>query len=524
MWNAPPLTGSPAARGRMRRTIFAAVLVGVVLAIYAPVMIDVYGAADDFPTFFPVDDHILRIYRADGRPVLELLLQSVGPWVETLGDLRLLRGVSVLGIGLLGLALYRATRRLFPEDGARLAVVIAICCLPALTVFAAWATVWSYAWGAALAVIAGGCSWHAARRATASHWGRAAWLAAISSMMLVTIFWTYQPLVSWFWLVGLISLLEGRFVRRRWVRRQWCWFTAVGIAQMGICFVALKLFLLVGGVEAKERVQLLSDPLAKVVALARTTAPMVLAQWQVIDVNRKPLMLAISGGTSGLIILVGGYLFLRRQWQEANRPGVPVLAGWLAAVSISLALAHIHGLAVDVNVKNYRTVGALSVGVTLLLFWSLRQFVECLPGTAPRSLRHGGTAAVLALMAAAVARQNLEHYWTRPYGLGFEYLVTQLEEGLTPQTRQIHLIRQTVDDGIVTERAIHSFGRPLSEPEWVMPGLVIAALRESSEPRRFEDFVISDSLDPAQVPPGDDVLVIDMRRLKQFRQGTTGGR
>lgn len=495
--------------------LLSLLIVAVLAGLYWPVMQAVYGAADDFPTFFPVDDHIPRIYRADGRPVLELLLGLVDGWVDHLADLRLLRGISVIGIGLLCVALFHATRRLFPLREYRLAVCIAIGALPTLVVFAAWATVWSYAWGAMLAVIAGMIAWRGCRLRESSAFGQAVlcWLA--SSILLVLIFWTYQPLVSWFWIVGLIAVLDDRFLRNRFYRRECAWFVAAGVGQMGVCFVALKAFILLSGVEAKSRVQLLSDPVAKVLAVGRTTVTMVLDQWQVVDVDRKLFMLSVAALTA-LVILVG-FGVTWRSLAKDGRTKVGTRLLWLAAIGICLALSHVHGLAADVNVKNYRTIGALCVGTTILLAWALGRIVTACFYQEQQRIIMRILAGWFLIVSLGMGQANLMHYWTSPYPQGYAYLVEQLQQNLSPTTRRIHLIRQTVDDGIVTEHAMHAFGRPLTEPEWVMPGIVVAALRDIPGDWPLEEMTLTDSLDPADVPTGDDVVVIDMRALKQLR-------
>lgn len=507
---------SPAVRSKL---LLSLLIIVVLLGLYWPVMQAVYGAADDFPTFFPVDDHIPRIYRADGRPILELLLYLVSGFIRQLADLRLLRGISVLGIGLLCVALFQATRRLFPRPEYRLAVCISIGALPTLVVFAAWATVWSYSWGAMLAVVAGMICWRGCRLRESNSYRKAIFCWLASTIFLVLIFWTYQPLVSWFWIVGVIAVLDDRFLRNRFYRHECAWFVAAGFVQMATCFVALKAFILLSGVEAKSRVQLLSDPVAKVLALGRTTVTMVLDQWQVVDVDRKPFMLLIAALTA-LIILAGFIVALARP-SIRSRVSVRMRLLWLGAIVCCFALSHVHGLAADVNVKNYRTIGALCVCTTILLTWSLRLITESVFSGERGRLVLRIVAGWLLIVSLGMAQANVVHYWTSPFPRGYAYLVEQLEEKLTPNTRRIHLIRQTVDDGIVTERAMHAFGRPLTEPEWVMPGIVIAALRDIRQEQIDLNLQLeySDSLSPSDAPEGDDVVVIDMRELTKFRSG-----
>jgi len=507
---------TPARSKRWRGNVLAAVLIVVaMLAVYYPAIQSNYGATDDFPTFFPVDDHIPQIYRADGRPILELLLVAIDPPVNNLACLQILRGISIVGIGLLGFALFFAARPVIEDRIVRICLAIAAGCLPTLTVFAAWATVWSYAWGAALAIVAGGLSWLAVRSYTARRSWQALLWVLVSCLAVVLIFGTYQPLVSWIWVVGIGLLLDRRVISFRLARRQVAAWMAIGITQMALCFVALKSYFLLTSIEPKSRAQLLSEPLEKIAAIVRHTLPMALAQWQVIDANRKAWMIAIAAATP-LVVVIGLVCFALRNQKQKRQTSFQAYLLWGSGLVICLALCHVHGLAINANVKNYRTMGALAVAVTLLLFWAIRNLSDIMASGEWKRFMCRALALLVAVSAAVVARQNLTHYWTQPYSQGYDFLVAELKNGLTPETRRIHLIRQSVDDGMVTEKAIHSFGRPLTEPEWVMPGLVIAALHDIAPNRDWKALEITHSLTPPNKEP--DMVMIDMRKLKELHR------
>lgn len=510
----------PLAHSRLLGAALAVLIVVVLTATYAPAIFAVYGCTDDFPSFFPVDDTIRNVFLADARPTAALLMQTGRAWVERMEDLGAIRGVAILAIGLFCVLLFHAARRVFPDLFYRAAVCVAVGCLPAFTVFAAWATMWFAALGVPIALAGAMLAWRGCRYAGAGRYAAAAGCWGISLVVTLLLFTTYQPLVTWFWVVGLIAVLDARFVRFASQRRRCAWFLAVGLAQLVPCFLFMKLYFPLTGVVPKERVGLVTDPLDKLLFLMRTTVPQVLTLWQVIDVNRKPLMLAIAVASALVLILGIGFYVRRANSGSHGQRSVTWgrLGLWLAAVAACLVLCHLHGIVVGANVKNYRTVAALSVGVALLFFWSLGQIVPRYARL--RRSRAARVAASLVVVALSVvmARTNLEHYFTRPGALGYAWLVEQLEERLTPATRRVHLIRQGVDDGIVTERPFHSFGRPLTEVDWVMPGLVIAALRDAAPQRDPSELELTHSLDPAEAPTGDDVLVIDMRELKRFRE------
>jgi hypothetical protein len=200
---------------------------------------------------------------------------------------------------------------------------------------------------------------------------------------------------------------------------------------------------------------------------------------------------------------------------------------WLAFVIVLLLLAHAHWLATDYSAKNYRTATAFTAGITLLIGWSLMQIANLSHSADMRAKLLRGCFSLMLLIALLKGTHNLNHYWIGPYSIGFRFLTDQISEGVKPETKRIHVIRQQAGEGIVTERNIYVFGRPFSdmEWEWAPKALVHSGLIESGKigtdvnrPREFEvsSSVTGESL-PAHVG-SEETLLIDMRQLMQWRR------
>ena len=87
---------------------------------------------------------------------------------------------------------------------------------------------------------------------------------------------------------------------------------------------------------------------------------------------------------------------------------------------------------------------------------------------------------------------------------------------VSPAIDHIHMIRQSPEEGIVVERNIYNFGRPFSDFDWAIEGLVRAALADT---RKDTDVgTITHGLSDDFIPQGTEVAVIDMRVLVQFRE------
>jgi len=502
--------------------IAVAVICGLTLTTYRPVGRSTYAALDDFEIFY-TDVDVEKIFRESGRPLLGLAHRAVSPYIYHLEDLKWLRRISLGGICLLGTLLFSATKPLARDPVSRAMLVIALLCLPSITVLSAWATVWTFPWGAALGLGAGMVAWSAIRGWFVGWRWRCLVLLGMSTAMVLAAMFIYQPSVSWFWVMGLVVVLDSRFTRYRTHRRRVFCLLAVGLLQLVICFAALKLYLLLAVVDPQERTLLLADPVAKLTMLFRVVVPMVLSQWQVVDVTRKPFILMLSGISMAAVVtglVIRSARILAGQSQGRVKAGPRrLIALWLVAILVMLTLAHIHWLAVDANVKNYRTVTTLAVGVTLLLWHTTFQLARGLMRPEYRNLFIWAVSLGLVTLAVGKARSNLDRYWISPYTTGYQFLVRTLQEELTPEIKRIHLVRQSPEDGIVPPGLIHNFGRPLTEVPWVTQGLVTVALRDlPGEAWTEQPLEITDSLEMIDTAGDTSILVIDMRQLKRFRR------
>lgn len=502
-------------RRRWHAAIDLSLIVVILGVVYSPVLTHRHAFTDDFWVFFS-DEDLSQTYFSAGRPIVAIVWLWIHERIDRVDLLAPLRLFSLLSVCAIACQIYFLARRFTSLRVARVGVALSVCALPSVTVLVAWASCWMYAFAALTALWAGMVAEHAAHAATNKP-AKAPVLFLSGLGLLAITLGIYQPAAGWFWIVPLVSLLDRRFLTCGHYRTRVFALFAVGIIQFVACFLALKLYFVVTGIVPQERSELLRDPLAKLNAVIRIQVPLILNQWQVLDASQKPQMIA-TGMIVAAVLVAGGLAFiyrriLMRAGVHARRSMVIV---WPISLFIALAMTHVHWWVVDYNAKNYRTAGALAAGVAIVLWWSLLQFIPRLRRVPLRRRLAACVSIALVTVALTKCSKNLDRFWIYPYSTAYAFTVRELNAKVSPTTEHIHVIRQTQGEGIVTGMKIYNFGRPFSDFDWAIEGLVRVALAEADVGADVQE--ITHGFGDEPVPSGSDVCVIDMRELVQFRK------
>ncbi len=180
--------------------------------MYLPALIFTYGLKDDY-TFLATAHGYVHAGQGEpmastrlGRPIFGVLT-----WVldAAIPDIRLLwvaRALSVVGMVLFGLILYRALRLLVTKRWSAVLIALLICSLPPFVVYVGWATLFCAPYSAALGALA---ALGAADAADAAGPARVRKLLLGAGLLLLALC-IYQPTAMAFWLVALIGALSHR--------------------------------------------------------------------------------------------------------------------------------------------------------------------------------------------------------------------------------------------------------------------------------------------------------------------------
>ena len=510
-------------------TILACVL-GTLL-MHGSVLIARYGSTDDFWLYFQSwqpDEarYPATIYLSAARPITAWAWSTVRPGIESTADLIPLRFMSLLGLMALALCVVDACRESMRRETHRVFLALAVLALPVCTTFAAWATVWIYPWSAVAALLAArfiGDSLVPLEpsfpRGSIIRICQALTGIAFAILAAVISLGIYQPTFGWYWLAPLAMAWSAWFqAMPRAHQRYWVQF-GFGVIALAGAFFAQRLVPAVAGIALQDRSDLVLRPWEKLEAALRVQVPIVSNGWFIVDATRK-WQVAILGCLILGLVLVLVIRAARGQDLRAAVLGV-------SQVTLALALCHVHWWAVAYTAKNYRTSGALTASLMVTLAIALavtyeRRFACEKPRSDWLKVMTWG----LSFTALVVGAFNTWYYWVSPLSRSLAYLQKQVLAELTPETREIHIVRQRQFEGLVPGQPIYEHGQPLTDFEWAIDGVVIAALRDAgldlgrikvthSRPSRPSLHppagVPADIPTPPEGTPG--VIVVEMKRL-----------
>ena len=512
-------------RFRRREVVLTLIIASVLVCTYAPLVRATYGFGDEFVLLLSEEDLEEPMFLADGRPVYALghyfLHRSVKK-VEQFGYLRLL---AVAAVTLIALIFFSQFSRL---GGVRLehaALATALGTLPSLHTYVAQGYLAFGICAAVPVLLAAIIAFNATGDAPASRplldvqrVLNPKFLAVLLLMLLGSS--TYQPMLSWYWPMIMVFLLDRRYLTSTDYRKRVYTTIAVGLICFALCFVAFKFYFLVFETRVKARTHLTSDPLGKLYWFLRIQLPLALNGWHLMDSSRRVLTLGIA--SISLLFIVAGYFACSyRYWcgnTETPRSSRRAIL-WQRALLIAgiVLLSHTHWLVLELSPQAYRVIPPLGVTVLVLAFWAFRQLSAVIKDGRHRVSLRRGLMIMLAFFAVWTCQHYSEKYWIAPHSTAYRYMIMTLRDEVDQDTNQIHVVRQGIGEGYVGEWFIECHGRPSSERDWSIEGMVQSAMRDSGVRHKVSEITHGTGSDPIPDEPG--TVVIDMRKLKLFRIG-----
>ncbi len=499
---------------RRSEMLLGILLAAILFLAYAPLIRATYGFGDDFVLMLSDVDPI--IYLGEGRigyAVGDYLIHQHIHHVNQLGFVRLGAVAVIAAIAVIFFRQFRVW------GGARVehfAAAIALGTLPCLHTYACQAYLTLGICAAIPVLLAAMLTYNATDPNQPEKRGRIVRYVPPFILMLIGSA-TYQPMLSYFWAIVMIYLLDRRFLVSAEYRVRIAKTIIAGIVYLAICFIALKFYISFFDWQGEPRAKLTNDPVDKLYWFFRVQLPQALNFWHLMAPSQRLLVLGIASFSLAFIAL--GYIasccrYLRGNAYKLKREYRPILQQVLLAALIVL-LSHAHWLAVNISPQSYRIIAPLGTTAFILLYWAWRQ-ISCIVSNVRFRLFWRRT--VLALTAFATlftCQYYSEKYWILPHSTAYGYLLMTLRSELNPDTERIHLIRQGQQDNFVSEFFIECFGRPSTEREWMITNLVESALRDSGVPHEIEAISHGGRDEPPPTYP--KTLVIDMRKLALFR-------
>ena len=500
------------------------VISAVLLLAYGPMVRADYGFGDDY-NLLPHQEPLGYLHLMDGRLVLAVAQDYVHRPISHISQYGYLRFVGSLGVCAIAILLYQQSKVLFESCYQRIGLAIAIGLLPCLQTYVGQAILWLAIYTGFLAM------WACARTFAAtsqSQGGLTALFKAYAPPLLVMVLASamYQPLISMYWVMAFIYLLDDRFLLSASYRKRIGIVLVTGVLYFVACLVVYKLSFLLHDQIPKSREQFTHDPLYKIYWFLRIQVPLAFNFWHLMDLSKRYANLVLP--LLSFLTIVSGYILSIRQLSRSpyssqlsscdgavTHPSKWVIAAHVILLVGVFSLTHIHWLILAIVPQSYRIIAPLGITAFILVFWSLDRWFRFTMPEPHRTRFQKSVVSVFVVIAFWYCQHHIEAYWINPQGIGYRYMLMTLRDQADARTNHVHVIQQTEQEGLVSEVFVELFGRPASERAWTIDSMTRAAIRDSGIPNQIEK--VSFGTSEVAAPEGDSVLVLDMRKLKLMR-------
>ena len=423
------------------RTLYIAVLIGVLLFAYSPSLFAHFGFSDDY--WFLVTKgaaEAIEPVMRDGRLLYALLLKIFFESAMGVESLSFLRFIGVLGLAAFAATLHWTLRSNNWGRGVSLLLPIFLVLTPAFGIYASWASIFHVPWALALALCAAAYAIRFAR-------GKAAFISAtISIVSLWAVLLLHQSALGGF-LFGLtIAMLAPREPSGSQIRfRELLSAGTLGGFAVSTYLICYWNTIWPFSLEASKRGTTLSIDLVEQLQVFYRHP--LLDSLSLFSVPQTPLLAHLLLAP---LLLVFFLLFQRKlcsQWRILIAITLPVLAYAPQLVGDPVSL----GFRTNASVQGFVLL-YLARGLTLLpALWS-----------------RGATLFLFATLPFAIqsARTTTLHFMVRPQEIELAELKKSIAEEIIECPRRVELIPARPERSIAGEFRYDEYGFPSLASPW----------------------------------------------------------
>jgi len=505
----------------------------LVLIAYLPALISQHLFIDDYSIFYRenspklvpwtlMSKEMAIFFTRLGRPGAVVHLTLCGlllkfPWGN----------YACHAIGALGAMLFACcSQRWMIQKGMRFLdatiLTLLLVLLPSFQMAVLWITLGSALYAAAFAVLAL-LLVDASSRVEAS-WKQVEYLI-YACLLLVVSQATYQPTAMCYWSLALIGVLYTPKLSARESFRTGLRYFIVGVASIVTYYVLVKVGLKLCGLSAIDRATFVS--VAGLPEKIRWFTRIVLFN------NACSLWWAWPRSPWNWIVLtnIAGALILK--FIQALRPKLAASASGNDSLPTSLAWnflgtlpwlvifflsSHVYGLLVKENWASLRSTTAICCSVLV---------VGCYPTFVLHTIARKqniawlvrcGQLCAIALTVYVFTASNwlMTNCGTEPLRAELGLIRFQIRDQIAGEKRHIHVIRPDWTMAVRPPVLNDEFGYPSAAADWATIPMINKTLREMGQnPREFR---VTSAAPDAALPDEEDLILIDLRKLKYLRE------
>jgi len=474
--------------------VFTAVA-GLTLFLAYQHILECYALGDDYYNLYH-NNHLLGASVATGRSVYGIFMSWLFSNLYYICDLKYARSISLIGILLFSVLLFRAYissgwRRL---EGGSAAIIT--CLMPAFGVYAAWATMSLAVYGALVAFVSGElCLKSYKYLSFKDHRVKGSMILIVSIILLMISLMTYQPSATAFWLFIAIALFIP-------------WENSEDLFRKGLyCLIVFASVCMVYFVLYKEtiwpftiepwgsRSEMVSNPVEKLFWFLEYPFYDALSLFNVLQ---EKIVISITAAIVYAVIVLG----LDRRIMRCKQQKWQFIVAFVALIPLS----YLPNLAVSENWPSFRTQGILG---SLVVFYFLLSLKEIFQSRMTKIIMP-----CLLAVFILMAYMNVTYGFMEPQKQELELIRHALKGPLSKKAREIIFIRPHWSDSLVTKvhRARYEYGIPSTNRAWVPEGMTNLIAREiydnAFEPIKVNIYKHNESINK-------DIPVINAHRLLQ---------
>lgn len=491
----------------MRTRICYWLLVIVPFLVYAPTVFHTYGMRDDYAHMREAREEpgkLVHFTASQGRPLYGAMLETTYEHMDSVDDLSWLRLTSVVLLIGLGIILWKQLDAAgWPEIDAA-ALGLGVTLLPATQMSAAWAIGWPWALSLILAVAG-----FSAVETELEKGGLKRVVGVVGGVFIYVLASLIYPSSTLFAVVPLAASALTKERRSKQELLRWgLLHVGVLLASLFVAYLLLRGLFAAGIFNESTRMQVETNPFTKLFWFLWQPLPNALALFTLRDDfhTGEFLFWPVAAGTVALITWVV-------RSDKVKNDETARLA-WTLCLGVLPWAAHAISLIAAEHATGYRTLAALSGLVLTVVIVCLRRLP--LDKEIEPWAHYGGLAALLLLLAFS-AWHNTTTLIARPQGREWKLVTDALTQTrFKPQTK-IYLIDATPEDRSTDRMHGDEFGSLTSQGDWAPAEIFKAAMHEHFPKGLPNGHTVAFAHGPKQPAEGAYDVVIDMRKLKQWR-------
>lgn len=475
--------------------VFSAIS-GIILLLTYRHILECYAFSDDYSLLYNAGDPgTLNFCISSGRPIYGILMKWLFSKFYYISDLKYARMISLFGIVLFSMLLYRAYilagwKRI---EGGSASVIM--CLMPAFGLYAAWATTFPIVYGAALAFIAGELC------LKSFDWFRlgdrqlkASIMMLGSTVLLIISLMIYQPIAPSFWLFIAIALFRPLKNSDNLFRKSIYCFVIFTISLMAY-YILYKATIWPFTVEPSGRSGLTNNFLEKIHWFVKNPFCDALSLFSILQ---EKVVISITMAVVSIIIIVGMF---RRIWRNKQQRWQFILI-----LSFLIPLSYLPNLASIESWSAFRTQGVLG---SLVVFYFLLSLKDIFRSRVARVI-------MPCLLAAfsLMAYKNVTYGLVEPQKKELELIRHALQEPLSQQQKEIIFIRPHWKDALAPKLRYDEYGLSSTYASWVPKSLINLIAREYKGAAFLPIKVYNFKYD-YKVSPNEEIAVINAGKLLQ---------